>query len=217
MKLNRKWLPAGASHERIAALLTQGLAGFGLLMLVLLISGRSPSGLGIVEPASASINPAARLAPALDARQQKLAQHLARRYRVSPDVVQELVADAYAVGRDKGIDPLLILAVVAVESSFNPIAQSSFGAKGLMQVVPRFHLEKLSEHGGQENILHTRTNIAVGTQILKDYIREAGSVEVALQMYAGAMDDETSAYSQKVIAERDRLHQVLRGLTATNA
>lgn len=218
MESNKHATPDKGWFHRIGPLLTQGLAGFGLIMLVLLISGRTPSGLGIVEPAAASINPGARaISKPIDARQERLARHLARRYRVSPDVVRELVGDAYAVGREQGIDPLLILAVVAVESSFNPIAESSFGAKGLMQVVPRFHLDKLSDHGGEGNILQTRINIAVGTRILKDYIRDTGSVEVALQMYAGALDDESSAYAQKVIAERDRLHQILSGTSVTNA
>ncbi|HKY02670.1 MAG TPA: transglycosylase SLT domain-containing protein [Burkholderiales bacterium] len=209
-------------RARLRMMLTHGLAGFGLLMLVLMLGDRASVGLGI-DSAVASADPAPSIPVEIDSKarinasQQKLVHHLARRYRVAPEVVQGLVGDSYFVGREMGVDPLLILAVVAVESSFNPIAQSNFGAKGLMQVVPRFHQDKLADHGGENTILQARTNIAVGTQILKEYIRNSGSVESGLQMYAGAVDDGSFTYSQKVLAERDRLHQVLSGsLLVTN-
>ena len=216
MTLKRMWMRTRVARARLKTMLTHGLAGFGLLMLILMMGDRASVGLGI-DSAVASADPAPSMSvdiasnARVNASQQKLVQHLARRYRVAPEVVQGLVGDSYVVGREMGVDPLLILAVVAVESSFNPIAQSNFGAKGLMQVVPRFHLDKLADHGGEETIFQARTNIAVGTQILKEYIRNSGSVESGLQMYAGAVDDGSFTYSQKVLAERDRLHQVLSG------
>src|SRR5207342_90809 len=99
-----------------------------------------------------------------------LASYLARRYRVATDATVDLVSEAYSVGRAVGLDPLLILAVISVESRFNPIAESDMGAKGLMQVIPRFHAEKFVVHGGEEAVLDPRTNILVGAQILKEYI-----------------------------------------------
>lgn len=216
MTLNRIWMRTRDVGMRLRTVLTHGLAGFGLLVLVLMLSDRASLGLGI-ESAVASANPApgtsaeAEMPARVNASQEKLVRHLARRYRVAPEVVQGLVGDSYLVGRETGVDPLLILAVVAVESSFNPIAQSNYGAKGLMQVVPRFHMDKLADHGGEETLLEARTNIAVGTRILKDYIRRSGSLESGLQMYAGAVDDGSFTYSQKVLSERDRLHEVLSG------
>jgi soluble lytic murein transglycosylase-like protein len=128
-------------------------------------------------------------------------------------------SEAYVAGSAMGVDPLLILAVMAIESRFNPFAESEFGAKGLMQVVPRFHLDKLAAHGGEETVLDPRINIHVGAQILREYVRRAGSLEEGLQLYAGAGDDPAQAYAQKVIAEKRRMADVVARVPrlATNA
>jgi soluble lytic murein transglycosylase-like protein len=152
------------------------------------------------------------LAAAPDPQHKVLAGYLARRYRVAGDATVDLVSESYAVGRAVGLDPLLILAVISVESRFNPIAESDMGAKGLMQVIPRFHTEKLAVHGGADAVLDPKTNILVGAQILKEYIRLAGGLEAGLQMYNGASYDPSQGYAQKVIAEKQRLEQALRGI-----
>jgi soluble lytic murein transglycosylase-like protein len=83
------------------------------------------------------------------------------------------------------------------------------GAKGLMQIIPKYHLEKLSDHGGEQALLDPQVNIRVGTRILREYQRRLGDTEAALQMYAGAFDEPTSQYADKVLAEKARL-EVLR-------
>lgn len=199
-----------------------GLAAFGVLALVFLafdgarfipIHAAQAGGIALGKVKAEAILPqlpvalTASVAP--DPQQRALADHLARRFRVSADALDELVREAFAAGEITGLDPLLILAVMAVESSFNPIAESDFGAKGLMQVVPRFHLDKLAAHGGEDAVLHPRTNIRVGAQILREYVRQAGSIEDGLQLYAGAADDPAQAYAQKVTNERRRLAGVV--------
>jgi soluble lytic murein transglycosylase-like protein len=149
-------------------------------------------------------------APSADRRFQTLANHVARRYRVAAEPIEELVHAAFAAGQLTQLDPLLILAVIAIESRFNPIAESDYGARGLMQVVPRFHLEKLALHGGTATLLEPHTNVLVGAQILDEYIARAGSLEAGLQLYNGAPEDPARAYAQRVLAERERLTQVLR-------
>ena len=86
------------------------------------------------------------------------------------------------------------------------------GAKGLMQVIPKFHPEKLLEHGGEPALLDPEVNIQVGAQILREYLRRFGETETALQMYAGAFDEPTSGYAVKVLAEHARLEQMLKQL-----
>ena len=115
------------------------------------------------------------------------------------------VSTAYRAGDQYAVDPLLILAVMAVESRYNPVAESQVGAKGLMQVMPKFHLDKLSDHGGEHAVLEPEVNIVVGARILREYLRRFGDTEAALQMYAGAFDEPTSQYAAKVFAERARL------------
>jgi len=142
--------------------------------------------------------------------QRAVTEFIAKRYRVAQDAAAGFVATAYRAGGDWKVDPLLILAVVAIESRYNPVAESNMGAKGLMQVIPKFHAEKLPENGGDNSLLDPHVNIRVGTQILREYMRRFGETETALQMYAGAFDEPTSSYAFKVLAERSRLEQMLR-------
>lgn len=139
-----------------------------------------------------------------------LALNLSRRYRVASDPVEHLVGATFEASRQVGIDPLLVLAVMAVESRFNPIAESEFGAKGLMQVIPKHHWDKVEELGGLQAMLDPMNNILIGARILKQYIRQSGSVESALQTYNGSLADGTNQYAQKVIAEQERLRQAMR-------
>lgn len=137
--------------------------------------------------------------------QRVVTEYIARRYRVSEVAVAGFVDTAYRAGARHSLDPLLILAVMAVESRYNPVAKSDMGAKGLMQVIPRFHLEKLADHGGELALLEPEVNILVGAQILREYLNRFRDLETALQMYAGALDEPTAQYSAKVFAEKARL------------
>ena len=134
---------------------------------------------------------------------------LARKYRVSQDATRELVDAAYREGARTGVDPLLIIAVIGVESRFNPIAQSDGGAMGLMQVIPHYHEDKFDAASG-ESVLDPRTNIQIGAAVLKDYIRRGGTETAGLQLYNGAADDDSNAYAHKVLFEKQRLQAAIR-------
>jgi soluble lytic murein transglycosylase-like protein len=153
---------------------------------------------------------------AQDREQRAITEFLAKRYRVAQDAVAGFVATAYRVGGEWKVDPLLILAVMAVESRYNPVAESNLGARGLMQVIPKFHPEKLVEHGGEGALLDPDVNIQVGAQILREYLRRFGETETALQMYAGAFYEPNSTYAFKVLAERARLEQALKQARRTS-
>ena len=141
--------------------------------------------------------------------QRAITEFIANRYRVAQEAIGAFVAAAYRAGAEHRVDPLLVLAVMAIESRYNPVAESVLGAKGLMQVLAKFHQEKLLEHGGETALLDPDVNIQVGTQILREYLRRFGDTETALQMYAGAFDEPTSQYARKVLAERARLEQTV--------
>jgi soluble lytic murein transglycosylase-like protein len=141
----------------------------------------------------------------LEREQRAVTEFISKRYRVADAAVAGFVASAYRAGEQQRVDPLLILAVMAVESRFNPVAESVMGAKGLMQIIPKFHLDKLLDHGGEPALLEPEVNIAVGAQILREYQRRFGDVETALQMYSGAFDEPTSQYASKVLAEKAKL------------
>jgi len=144
---------------------------------------------------------------AQEREQRALAEFIARRYRVAEAASAIFVSTAYRAGREFAVDPLLILAVMAIESRYNPVAESSMGAKGLMQIIPKYHQDKLLEHGGEYALLDPEVNIQVGAQILQEYMRRFAATETALQMYGGAMDEPTAQYAGKVLAEKARLKQ----------
>jgi soluble lytic murein transglycosylase-like protein len=145
--------------------------------------------------------------PEIDA----LATSLAKRYRVSIDATRSLVATAYREGHRTGLDPLLIIAVIAVESRFNPIAESDMGAQGLMQIIPRFHKQHI-EGGDTDSVLDPSANIRVGARVLKDYIRSGGTEVAGLQRYNGSSGDAGNAYAAKVLGEKQRLQQSVQRL-----
>ena len=157
----------------------------------------------------------AALPDPLDPEQRTLATHLARWFQVDDEGTGLAVFAAYRAAGEVGLDPLLVLAMISVESSFNPAAESGMGAKGLMQIIPRFHLAKLKPHGGADAVHDPESNIAVGTRILQEYVDRTGSLEAGLQQYNGASRDESGRYAGKVMAERSRLERVLRRTQVT--
>lgn len=164
--------------------------------------------LGMAEPVTAD-SPAPAIAPSADRTHAALTDFLAKRYKVSKAVTHELVSIAYGAGRKIGLDPLLIIAVISVESRFNPIAESVAGAKGLMQIIPKYHLEKFEALGGASEVFNPETNILVGSKILKEYLGRTGNLSMALQMYAGALNDDQDVYTNKVMNEKQRLQYVV--------
>jgi soluble lytic murein transglycosylase-like protein len=155
-------------------------------------------------PVAAPLHATAAESPA-EQEQRAVTEYIAKRYRVSDQAVAAYVSLAYQAGAQHSVDPLLILAVMAIESRYNPVAESSMGARGLMQVIPKYHLEKLLDHGGEPALLEPAVNIVVGAQILREYQRRFRDTETALQMYAGALDDVSTTYASKVFAEKARL------------
>lgn len=144
--------------------------------------------------------------------QERVTKWLSRRYRVAGDATNMLVSAAYLTAHETKLDPLLILSVMAIESRFNPFAESPVGAQGLMQVMSKVHKEKFQKLGGVQAALNPVANIQVGAQILKEYVRRGGSVEAGLKMYVGAAAMETDfGYGAKVLAEYNRLKAVASG------
>jgi len=152
---------------------------------------------------------------ALNPRMRGALDYVSRRYRVSTEALQPIFATAQTVGRELHLDPLLIIAVIGVESGFNPFSQSVVGAQGLMQVVPRFHLDKLPDEAAPAAFLDPVTNVQVGARVLKESISRNGGLEDGLQQFGGASNDPERRYSLKVLAEKQRLEQATQRLRTT--
>ena len=167
-----------------------------------------------LEPAASeramAINP-----KELPREQAAVAYWLSKKYRVAPEPLAALVTEAYEIGKRTKLDPTLILAIIAIESSFNPFAQSSVGAQGLMQVMTRVHTDKYEGFGGHLAAFDPVANLRVGVKVLQECIARAGSLEGGLRYYVGAANlPHDGGYAAKVLAEHFRLRQVA-GLPAT--
>ena len=148
----------------------------------------------------------------LPQEQAKVAYWLSKKYRVAPEPVAALVSEAYELGMRNKLDATLILAIMAIESSFNPFAQSTVGAQGLMQVMTRVHEDKYQHFGGQWAAFDPLSNLRVGVSVLKECIARAGSLEGGLRYYVGAANlDDDGGYAAKVMAEHERLRLVAAG------
>lgn len=148
----------------------------------------------------------------LPKQQAAVAYWLSKKYRVAPEPLSALVAEAYEIGKRTQLDPTLLLAIMAIESSFNPFAESPMGAQGLMQVMTRVHSDKYEHFGGKLAAFDPLTNLRVGTKVLQECITRAGSLEGGLKLYVGAsLLDDGSSYISRVLAEHARLQQVATG------
>ena len=153
----------------------------------------------------------------LPREQAAVAYWLSKKYRVAPEPLAALVTEAYEIGARTKLDPTLILAVMAVESSFNPFAQSPVGAQGLMQVMTRVHTDKYEGFGGHLAAFDPVANLRVGVKVLQECIARAGSLEGGLRYYVGAANlPDDGGYAAKVLAEHFRLRQVANGRTGVS-
>jgi hypothetical protein len=179
---------------------------FGWLQTRQMAATGLPIEIGAIDRATAS-NP-----QDLPKQQAAVAFWLSKKYRVAPEPISALVAEAYEIGIRTKLDPTLILAVMAIESRFNPFAQSPVGAQGLMQVMTKVHSDKYENFGGKLAAFDPLTNLRVGVKVLQECIARAGSLEGGLRYYVGAANiEDDGGYADKVMAEHARLQLVAKG------
>lgn len=175
-----------------------------------------PNQVGASEPRTPQAGEAAHSpvpAPATEAltpRMRAALDYASRRYRVSQDALEPVFMAVQKTAREFTVDPLLIVAVIAVESRFNPLSQSESGAQGLMQLIPRYHRDKLPAGAGKLPFFDPVINVRVGTMALRDFIRRGGGIVAGLQLFSGETADPGQSYSARVLAEKDRLEVASR-------
>ena len=188
-------------------------AGESRLMALLL--ARQEATIGFTEPGA--VDRATAVNPKdLPSKQAAVAFWLSKKYNVAPEPLSALVAHAFEIGEKSKLDPTLILAIMAIESGFNPFAQSPVGAQGLMQVMTGIHQDKYANFGGKLAAFDPVTNLRVGVKVLQECIARAGSIEGGLKFYVGAANlDDDNGYASKVLAEHGRLQAVASGKRQT--
>jgi soluble lytic murein transglycosylase-like protein len=186
-------------------------------LLINWLTQRQFATLGLTSPAFVIDARSAADAQNLSKEQLAMSHWLSRKYRVAPELLHALVTEAFIIGDRTKLAPSLILAVMAIESRFNPFAQSHVGAQGLMQVMTHVHAEKYDVFGGKGAAFDPMSNLRVGAKILRDCIKNAGgSTEKGLKLYVGAaLLTEDGGYADKVLAEEERLRLVASGRTVS--
>jgi soluble lytic murein transglycosylase-like protein len=196
---------------------------FNSLLLIALVLGCAPSRAGANELSAQQIGhqslavsppsegagdeaPAAERAPTtLTPGMQKALDYVKNRYKVSKEAIHPLFEAIQGIGIERGIDPLLIVAIIGIESGFKPGVKSGTGGHGLMQIIPRFHLDKIPDGLGAKGLMDPIVNVKVGTRILDDAIRRTGSPIAGLQSYNGS--DKKQLFANRVLAEKARLEK----------
>ena len=126
-----------------------------------------------------------------DVMSQRLSQHVAQ-----PALRHEMLNTVDYEARRAGLEPALVLGVIAVESRFYPNATSRVGARGLMQVMP-FWAKSIGD-GNAQRLYHMRVNVRFGCVILRHYLdRENGDLVRALARYNGSLGRTT--YAEQVL------------------
>jgi soluble lytic murein transglycosylase-like protein len=205
-------LGLGVVFVAIALLARPELRGASETALINWLQDRQVAEDGLVPDADAGERATAANPRDLPEQQAAVAYWLSRKYRVAAEPLSALVAEAFETGARVKVDPALILAVMAVESGFNPFAQSSMGAQGLMQVMTKVHSEKYESFGGHLAAFDPVSNLRVGVKVLQECIARAGSVEGGLKLYVGAANlEDDGGYAAKVMAEYNRIQRVATG------
>jgi soluble lytic murein transglycosylase-like protein len=146
--------------------------------------------------------------------QRAVADFFEKKYKLDRAKIEEYVSNTVLIAKEVNIDPVLLLAVISVESNFNPLIKSHAGAEGLMQVMTAIHKDKYALYGGATDAVKPEVNIRVGAYILKYLIATSGSLRNGLKYYVGAANAENDGgYADKVMAERNRLISLCQPVT----
>jgi len=149
--------------------------------------------------------------------QRAVADFFEKKYKLDRAKIEEYISNTVLIAKEVNIDPVLLLAVISVESNFNPLTKSSAGAEGLMQVMTSIHKEKYALYGGASDAIKPEVNIRVGAYILKYLIATSGSLRNGLKFYVGAGNaDNDGGYTDKVMSERNRLISLCQAGINTN-
>ncbi len=127
--------------------------------------------------------------------QRAVADFFQKKYSLDPAKSEEYVSNTILIAKEVNIDPVLLLAVISVESNFNPNTKSHAGAEGLMQVMTSVHKDKHAIFGGTSTAAKPEVKIRVGA--------------------ANAEDD--GGYADKVMAERNRLITCVKTVRLTDS
>lgn len=137
-------------------------------------------------------------------KEDKLLKVIKTDYKVGDADAKQIVESTFRWAAQFHLDPALVLGVIATESSFNKFAISPVGALGLMQFMPKWHVDKMKkarEEVGTPEVFDIDANIFLGSWILKDCIKKTKTLNMALRCYEGSENLKTG-YDQTVLTNK---------------
>jgi soluble lytic murein transglycosylase-like protein len=153
-----------------------------------------------------------------------LPPYIARRWRIDGATAERYVDAAFSAARQVQLDPALVLAVIARESSFvhfgnpndltlevDPMSVDPSLPHGPMQVSGRWHPEKMPvDRDGKLRPTTREENITAGARVLAEYVeRNGGNLRKALRRYNGCSGPACKSYPAQVLKVRDELRRVM--------
>lgn len=140
-----------------------------------------------------------------------LSGYIKTHFKISEHKAAKIVSEAFHHGSKQGLQPELILAVIAVESKFKEKAVSRAGARGLMQVLASAHSKKVKKLGGVRALYDPSKNISLGTHILAQYKDVSnGNIRRTLLRYNGSLKHARSRYPDKVMRVYKQMRSTAR-------
>lgn len=150
----------------------------------------------------------------LSADQLLVTRWLSRKYRVSAEPLGAMVAEAWALGERSQLPPSLILAIMAIESRFNPFASSKAGHVGLMQIEQLAHGEALAQFGGPLSAFDPLTNVRVGVRHLQSLVQQTQNTEEAIALYGLSSGfSEDGQFVERVLNEQLGIEKAMEKTT----
>ncbi len=127
----------------------------------------------------------------------KMAMWVHNKYGTPTQMSYEIIQSVSEASMLLGQDPFLILAIIDVESNFNPNAISHKNAQGIIQINTTVH--------GSIDGLSIQKQVETGIGILLDaqYRYKTNDVVELLQRYNGNIKDRTTSYANKVLAMKE--------------
>jgi soluble lytic murein transglycosylase-like protein len=213
----------------------RGMAGLALATLVAAAAVATPRSLSGSEGDPACAGPGQPGCavgvvrdPLRARRLARLESHLAGRMSgLDPALHEDLARAILEEAEAARLDPLLVLAVIEVESGYDPSAVSAAGAVGLMQLLPGTLQREATGRGGAAATGDGPVgNVRAGIRYLRRCLDSYPEVDVALMAYnagpnrlhawhlADAVPLEVRGYARRVLEGQVRLRHVLTEETA---
>ena len=205
----------------------KGLLGAGLAVAAWVVVAGFPRSIAhehrppLPTPGEADVDDDAAVAPPRSMVERIGDQIAARMPVLDDDDRDRLAATIVLEANAARIDPLLVLALIEVESRFDPRALSGSGALGLMQLREPTLRREIERHGLDADLRDPVTNVQAGVRYLRRLLDAFGREEIALMAYnagpnrilgylrEGEIPQRFQAYPRRVRAEVRRLRRSL--------